>query len=93
MWFAVPTVAEVNGNCGGSSLVDVVICYFGPNVRACNNTHGSQFGSKHSGAEFLSFGVRDLNSVSEGVTQDFYTCHAFFMKVLLYSPEHLKITT
>ena len=34
MWFAVPTVTEVNGNCDSSSLVNMVICYFGPNIRA-----------------------------------------------------------
>lgn len=33
MWFVVPTVTEVNGNCDSSSLVNMVICYFGPNIR------------------------------------------------------------
>lgn len=33
MWFAVPTVTEVNGNCDSSSLVNMVICYFGSNMR------------------------------------------------------------
>lgn len=33
MWFAVPTVTEVNGNCDSSSLVNMVICYFGLNIR------------------------------------------------------------
>lgn len=33
-WLAVPAVTEVNGNCDSSSLVNMVICYFGPNIRA-----------------------------------------------------------
>ena len=74
MWFAVPTVTEVSGNCDSSSLVNMVICYVGPNIRVLTTNvtiHTAHSLAGDAAEQSFSFGVRAPGGVTDGVTKYF----------------------
>lgn len=75
VWSAVPTVTEVNGNGDSSSLVNMVICYFGPNITVLTTTVTMHLApSLAENAAEQSFSTLESGpprGVTAGVTKDF----------------------